>query len=239
MTEFSDGTLVSTRTAAVDDLFDPLPGHECHVHRYGADPETLRNHHQRHCERHLLKQPVHMSPGGILPGFLAHHERWTAHQVSRGLLRDRNAAEYGTSFKLALRGVLSFYNPFGDRFTMLRLLLGLLAGLAPPLLAALALAGAPAPWLVQLEASLGASPAAAQLLVLGASLLASAAAVGWIFESRAVVWSPILACLAGLLVLPESVPEPGLRAAWTGVLLATAVVANALSNLRHRRQALA
>ena len=239
VTEFADGSMVATRSAAVDELFDLLPGYELNVHRETDDPAELRRLHERHCEQHLVKQPVYTPPAAVLPKFCAFHERWGAHQVARGLLRVRDENDYGATFKLALRGVLSYFNPFGDRFTVLRLLLGVLVGLAPPMLAALAVAGPAAPWLRGLEVGLGWGPAAPELLVLGAALLASAAAVGWVFESRAVVWSPILACVAGLLVVPETVPEPGLRAAWAGVLLATPVVANALSNFRHRLQSVA
>jgi hypothetical protein len=62
--------------------------------------------------------------------------------------------------------------------------------------------------------------------------------VGWIFESRAVVWAPLLASLAGWLSLPSSTPDTAARAAWLLVLIGTSLLANSVSNLRHRRQAL-
>ncbi|MDJ0850736.1 MAG: hypothetical protein QNK04_20370 [Myxococcota bacterium] len=40
-------------------------------------------------------------------------------------------------------------------------------------------------------------------------------------------------------MLPAKVRDPGLRAAWTVVLFSTPWIANALSNARHRREAVA
>ncbi len=140
-----------------------------------------------------------------MDAYLAANERWVDHQVDRGLLRVcPGRDERGGTFELGLRSALCFFNPFADRFTVWRLALGLLAGLAPPALAALLLAGPEAPWVSQLRLGSG----LAELLVLGPSILVSAAAVGWVFETRAIVWSPIVACLAGSWCCPRRSGTP-------------------------------
>jgi len=67
---------------------------------------------------------------------------------------------------------------------------------------------------------------------------AGAASVGWIFESRAVVWAPLLVSLAGWLALPHTTPDEWVRLAWLLLLLGTSAVANGACSLRHRSQAL-
>jgi len=236
-TEFGDGTFVNTCSRAITDLFDLVPGYERHV-QLTRDPLALKRHHERHCRDHAAASVRPLTPDRVIPRLAEFHEGWIAFQMSRGLLRERDAEWCGATLRLALRGVVSFFNPFGDRFSPARLLAALATGLAAPLLAALAL-GHPTVHLVSTVQSIAPmSNHLAEILALAPVFLAGAASVGWIFESRAIVWAPLLASLAGWLALPPVTPDATARAAWLFVLLGATVVANGASNLRHRRQAL-
>jgi hypothetical protein len=235
-TEFSDGSFVNTRSTAVTDLFDLPAGYARHIHPTRS-PRTLKQLHERHCQRQKVAAvPVQASE--LLARMGDFHRRWIAHQLDRGLLRVVDDEWCGATVRLALRGIRSFFNPFGDRFSPLRLLVGLAAGLTAPLLVAIALSLPSLSLVPQVQSVIPVSSHLAEVLTLAPALLLAAAAVGWIFESRAVVWAPLLASGVGWLALPASSPDAFARAAWLGVLLATPVLANGVSNLRHRRQAL-
>lgn len=236
-TEFGDGSFVNTRSRAITDLFDLPPGYLRYVH-VTRDPLALHQHHDRHCREHTAASPQPVIGDRLLARLAEFHERWIAHQIGRGLLRERDAQWCGATLRLALRGVASFFNPFGDRFSLARLLAGLTTGLAAPLLAALALGHPSLPLVATVQSLAPMSNHLAEMLTFAPVFLASAATLGWIFESRAVVWSPLLASLAGWLVLPPATPDAGARLAWLLVLLGTSAVANSVSNARHRRQAL-
>jgi len=235
--EFGDGTFVNTRSRAITDLFDPVPGYQRHIH-LTRDPLALHRHHERHCRERTATSARSLSADRVLPRLTEFHERWIAHQMQRGLLRERDTKWCGATVRLALCGVVSFFNPFGDRFSLARLLAGLAAGLAAPLLAALALSQPNVQVVSEIQSIVPMSNHLAEILALAPVLLAGAASVGWIFESRAVVWAPLFASLAGWLTLPAATPDPAARAAWLVVLIGTTLVANSTSNSRHRRQAL-
>ncbi len=236
-TEFGDGSFVNTRSRSITDLFDLLPGYRRHVH-VTRDPLALHRHHDQHCRERTGASPQPVVADRLLARMAEFHERWIAHQIARGLLRERDAQTCGATLRLALRGVGSFFNPFGDRFSLARLLAGLAAGLGAPLVAALALSYASVPLVATLENLLPLSNHLAEMLALAPVLLAGAASVGWILESRAVVWAPLLVSLAGWLALPHTTPDEWVCLTWLLLLLATSAVANGASNLRHRRQAL-
>jgi hypothetical protein len=235
--EFGDGTFVNTRSTSVSDLFDVPPRHYSFVHRT-RDLAALKRHHERHCSPHQTAGVRSVRADRVLVRLSNFHESWIAHQIGRGLLRVRDAEWCGPTLRLALRGIASFFNPFGDRFSALRLVGALASGVASPLVVALAL-GHPSVAATSIVQSLAPmSNHLAEILTLAPVFVAAAAAVGWILESRAVMWAPLLASLVGWLVLPASTPDPAARAAWLAVLLATSAVANGVSNARHRRQAL-
>jgi hypothetical protein len=236
-TEFGDGSFVNTRSRTITDLFDLLPGYRRYVH-VTRDPLTLHQHHDHHCREHTAASPQPVIADRLLARMAEFHERWIAHQMGRGLLRERDAQTCGASLRLALRGVGSFFNPFGDRFSLPRLLAGLAAGLGAPLIAVLALGHPGVPLVATVQSLAPMSHHLAEMLTLAPVLLASAATLGWIFESRAVVWAPLLVSLAGWLALPHTTPDAGVRLVWLLLLLGTSAVANSTSNARHRSQAL-
>jgi hypothetical protein len=236
-TEFGDGSFVNTRSTSVTDLFHLLPGCERHIH-YTRDPLALKRHHDRHCRAHDTAAPRPVQATALLTRMGEFHQRWIAHQIDRGLLRVVDAESCGATLRLALRGIASFFNPFGDRFSLPRMLAGLAAGLAVPLVAAFAVTLPPVYLTTQVQSLAPMSNHMAEILTLVPVFLLASAGVGWIFESRAVVWAPLLASLAGWLALPSSTPDTAARAAWLLVLIGTSLLANSVSNLRHRRQAL-
>jgi hypothetical protein len=236
-TEFDDGSFVNTRSAAVTDLFVLLPGCERHIHRT-RDPLALKRHHERHCRAHATAAARPMQAGALLTRMGEFHQRWIAHQIERGLLRVLDEDSCGATLRLALRGIGSFVNPFGDRFSLLRMLAGLAAGLVAPVLLAFAATLPSVSLAAQVQSLSPMSNHLAEILTLVPVFLLASAGVGWIFESRAVVWAPLLASLAGWLALPASTPDAAARATWLLVLIGTSLLANAVSNQRHRRQAL-
>jgi len=236
-TEFGDGSFVNTRSRSIADLFDLPPGYRRYVH-ITRDPLALHQHHERHCREHTAASPQPVMADRLLARLAEFHERWVAHQIRRGLLRERDAQTCGATLRLALRGLGSFFNPFGDRFSLARILIGLAAGLGAPLIAVLALSEPSLPLVATLQSLVPMSHHLAEMLALAPVFLAGAATVGWVLESRAVVWAPLLVSLAGWLALPHITPDAWVRLTWLLLLLGTSIAANAASNLRHRSQAL-
>jgi hypothetical protein len=236
-TEFGDGSFVNTRSRSITDLFDLPPGYRRYIH-ITRDPLALYRHHDRHSRERGAASPQPVIADRLLARLAEFHERWIAHQIDRGLLRERNPRTCGATLRLALRGVGAFFDPFGDRFSVPRLLAGLAAGLGAPLIAALALGHPSLPLMATLQSLLPMSNHLAEMLMLAPVFLAGAAGVGWMLESRAVVWAPLLVSLAGWLALPHTTPDEWVRLTWLLLLLGTSAVANGASNLRHRSQAL-
>jgi hypothetical protein len=235
--EFGDGTFVNTRSTSVSDLFDVPPLHHSYIHRT-RDLRALKRHHDSHCRPYQAAGVRPVRADRVLARLAEFHQVWIAHQIARGLLRVRDTEWCGPTLRLALRGIASFFNPFGDRFSALRLLVAIASGGAVPLLVALALNHPGVPVISIVQGLVPMSNDLAVILALAPVFIAAAASVGWILESRAVMWAPLLASLVGWLTLPASTPDAIARAAWLLVLLATSAAGNGVSNARHRRQAL-
>jgi hypothetical protein len=230
-TEFRDGTIVNTRSATMTDLLDVPPGMELHVHRGASGPEELLRHHERHCEPHKIREPVYRSPEELEDRLNAMHSRWLAHQEQRRLLRPRDAAPYGPTVRLALRGIRTFLDPFADQFAFPRLALALLAGFAVPVIAIAALSVS-SPF-----AALGAAfgEERALLAAMAPLLLLASASVGWILDQKGMLWGLLFTWLCGRWFLPEAA-DALVLAGWLGTLLGCALISGFATSLRNRRR---
>jgi hypothetical protein len=236
VTEFADGSMVTTRSAAASDPFDRMPGSRRYVHTRVSDPLTLKQHHDAHCRPLLAKGPVHCEPGEFLHRLSSFHERWVVYQAGRGLLRrlPSDDQHLGASTKLALRGIATFSNPFAEGFTIEKLLLALGFGIMAPVLAIATLTLPEVPLVPSLARATGLPHAAAFMLCASPILLAAAAAVGFVFSGNAMLWGFLAAYASSRLLLPD-LSDASARAIWVGILVAAPVVAQRIESFRNRR----
>jgi hypothetical protein len=236
VTEFADGTTVNTRSAAIDDPFDLLPGYHRYVHPRISDPLVLKQEHAAHCEPFAVKEAQHCDPAAMLDRLRAYHLRWITHQEDRGLLRRLRGDDVqdGATVRLALRGIASFFNPFAEGFTTSKFLLALALGFAAPVLAITALDRAELPVVSSLMHATGLAEPLVRLLVMAPILLAGAAAAGWIFTGHALLWGFLVTYASSRLVLPAGLDDDLARAVWIGTLLAAPAVAQRVETFRNR-----
>jgi hypothetical protein len=200
-TVYGDGAMVITRNAEIDDVLDPLPDQIMADERGVTSARMLLERHRLRSEAMTLHGATQIRREALDDHWRRFHERWTAHNVTRGLLRDDGSDEVlRPTVRTALRGIRNFLNPFADNFTVARGLVVALVGLVFPVASFVALQrGTPAPTEV-VGGVLGVSAhwvfAGAAVLILGLV----GAVIGRLFSSKTLVWSFLIAYLPLRLV---------------------------------------
>ena len=228
ITRYEDGTTLTTLNAELGEVFDRMP-HQVKQKCVGVtDPAALKARHDRKAENLAGRLP--RSPHGVdaLAEFRDYHHRFCDFQVSRGLLIPANArGRHSVTVKTALRGVMNFFNPLADNFTLPRFLAAFVVGTGLPLLAV---------WLVDPHAAgrpsglpvLAFTVLERRAMLAGASVLAGGA-IGWIFNSKQMVWAALLGYLPLRLAGSSGA---------TAAALLMALVAEIVARIRLRRDLL-
>jgi hypothetical protein len=225
---------VTTRSAAIDDLFDPLPGARVHVHRYLSDPVDLLRRHEKHCAAFVIKQPVHHRADEFFAVLSHFHERWVVHQVDRGLLVETSAGLFRPTVRLALRGLRAFFDPFEESFDLRKLIAIVLGGFALPLVASLALMDARVPVVAMIEGLTGLGSAAALAAAMAPVMWLGGAIVGWTMPNNTFVWPAICAWAGSRLLLGDAAGDWLAMGIWLFALAGVIGAANQASRWRHR-----
>ena len=237
VTEYADGSIVGTRSAAAEDPFDLLPGQHRFVHPQIEDPLALKAKHIEHCEAFVLKEAQHCERDAVLDRLRDFHMRWVAHQEDRGLLRrlPEDPDQDGATARLAIRGLATYFNPFAEGFTTRKLVSALVLGFALPVTAIAALALPEVPIVPSLVAATGLAESLVTLLVMAPILLAGAAVVGWIFTGNALLWGFLMSYASSRLLLPDLHANDLALVVWLCTLIAAPLVAQRVETLRVRR----
>jgi hypothetical protein len=234
VTEFEDGGGVTTRSQAGNDLFEPLPGSRVHVHRYTRDPLDLKHEHDEHCKAVGTKQPVFHAHDEFAAVITGYHERWIAHQTAVGLLAETRDGQFRATFKLALRGVMAFFNPFEESFDLWKGMGVLLGGIALPMLAGLMLMDARMPLVAHLETMMGLGHAVALAAAMAPVMWLSGGVVGAIFPNNTFLWPALCAWLGSRVFLGEAGESWMALGIWLFALLLVPLAAGQGAKLKHR-----
>jgi hypothetical protein len=226
VSQFADGTLLSTRNVELGDVFEPPPFQIIQDHRGERDPARLKALHDRRAQTLATRGLRQLSPEVLFERLREHHLRWSEHQLEKGLLRRDACGEMlRPTLRTALRGVRNFVNPFSDNFTLLRFVLALIVGLGVPCVGLVALAGPLAPTVVRLSSDTGLSVGFLESMALGGLLTVTGAVVGGLFTVKSFIWTFLLAYIPLRLLGPS-----GLMPLWLG--LWTGLVADRVARLR-------
>jgi hypothetical protein len=137
----SDGRRLNTRNMPLKSIMDRLPHQIMQEFPNLTDLATLK---RKHDSRAAQLGPALSPPRGakdILGEMQREHERFCAHQVSKGVLQPTaDGQAYGITNKAANRGIFNFFNPFSKRVTLSQTLLNALVGAFFPLLGILKIA---------------------------------------------------------------------------------------------------
>jgi hypothetical protein len=216
VSQFADGTLLSTRNAELDEVLDRLPTHIVEDFRGERDPARLKAQHDRRAKALEMRGRLHLPPGDLFDRLRDHHRRWSTYQVERGLLkRDAGGDLLHPTVRTALRGIRNFINPFADNFTWPRFALALFVGLVVPCLGLVALAGPLAPLVDRLSHGTGASVGLLESLALGLLLTLTGATVGVLFTAKSSIWT-FASAYVPLRLLGPSGLTPLWLSLWTG-----------------------
>jgi hypothetical protein len=216
VSQFADGTLLSTRKAELDEVFDPVPTHIIEDFRGERDPANLKARHDRRAKELESRGRLHLPPGDLFDRLLDHHGRRTAHQIGQGLLQ-RDAADglLRPTLRTTLRGIRNFVNPLADNFNWPRFAIALFFGLVVPCLGLRVLAGPLAPLVDRLSHGTGLSVGLLDSLALGMLLTLTGATVGGLFTAKSFIWTFALAYVPLRLLGPSGL-APLWLSLWTG-----------------------
>jgi hypothetical protein len=232
ISKFADDTILTTRNSEISEVFDRLPNHIIQERRALKDPGALKKAHDHRFEELRVKGPEFLRSDEIFRRFQEHHQRWCAHQLSRGLLGPMNAdGRHPVTVRTGLRGIANFLNPFADNFTLNRLLLALVFGVALPVAATLWFSQPANPVTLRLASELGLPFDRALALCLAPVFTVIGAAVGLIFASKSFIWTFVL-CYLPLRLLGPAGAAPLWLSLWASAL------SHWLSRWRDKRAAL-
>lgn len=227
ITRYEDGTTLMTQNVELSEAFDRMP-HQIKQKYVGvSDPKALKQRHDRRGIELLSRQPRSPHRGDMLAEYRDHHVRFCDFQASRGLLLPVGPdGRHRVTVKTALRGVLNFFNPLADNFTLPRLA-AVLFGAGLPLLVT---------WLLDPQApgrpaGLPTVPQIGDLsrwIALGIAYGVGGAVVGYVFNTKHLVWAALLGYLP-LRLLEAPAGPAALAALWM------AVVAERVAHFRQRR----
>ena len=231
ITRYEDGTTLLTQNAELGEVFDRMP-HQVKQKFVGLrDPKALKQRHDRRAAELLSRQPRNPHRGDMLAEYHDHHLRFCDFQASRGLLLPVGPdGRHRLTVKTALRGVLNFFNPLADNFTVLRFAVGAVFGAGLPLLVT---------WLLDAHAP-GRPPGLpvlppmgdlARWVVLGLAYGVAGAVVGYVFNAKQLVWAALLGYVP-LRLLEFSAGPAVVAALWM------AGVAEQVARFRQRRELL-
>lgn len=231
-TRFSDGTSISTRNGDASSVFSEPPHNTVIVRRTLTDATSLKKDHDRRIAKEQLRGPVYTTADRLFDAIREHHQRWCAFQVStHALHHDVEANLYRPTVRTGLRGIFNFLNPLADNFTLRRFLIGLVAGVAIPVLGILYLGDPSSPFIGWAEAETGLPVPvlrwSAMTLVFSVLGLVS----GSVFSSKSFLWTFLLAWFPLRLIGPSIWPALGLSL-WAGT------VASMVSSWKMKRQSL-
>jgi hypothetical protein len=206
-TRYADGTTASTRNGELSSVFPEPPSHELIVRRLVRRPGELVKAHRRRTEGHRIREPVHLRAVDLEQHIADFHHRWTSFQKARGRLKaDPVGGVLRPTVKTGLVGIANYLNPLADNLTPFRLAAALVFGLGLPLAGVLLLNDWAGFSTTRAAAALGIQPGVLRWAGLALLFSVLGAVTGWLFESKAFIWTFLLAWLplriAGALALP-------------------------------------
>ena len=231
ITRYEDGTTLMTQNAELSEVFDRMP-HQLKQKCVGVrDPEALKQRHDRRAVELLGRQPRNPHRGDMLAEYHDYHVRFCDFQASRGLLLPVGPdGRHRLTVKTALRGVLNFFNPLADNFTVPRFAVAVLFGAGLPLLVTWWLD----PFAPGRPPGLPLAPEMGDLarwVLLAVTYGVAGAVVGYVFNTKQLVWAAVLGYVP-LRLLEASAGPAVLAALWM------ACAADLVARLRQRRELL-
>jgi hypothetical protein len=200
-TVYADGGMLITRNAEIDDVLDPLPDQITADERGVISPRLLLERHRLRAEAMTLHGATQIRPETLDDHWRRFHERWAAHNVARGLLKDDGQADVlRPTVRTAMRGVRNYLNPFADNFTLGRGIAAAAVGFVLPVASFVALQwGSPSPSeMVAMQLGI---PSRWVFTGVAAFILGIVGAViGRLFTTKTMVWSFLVAYLPLRLV---------------------------------------
>src|ERR1700730_4221058 len=139
----SDGRRLCTRNMPLKTVMDRLPHQIMQEFPRLTDLAALkRKHDSRAAELGPALSPPH-GVEAIFREMQQEHERFSSHQVARGVLRrTADGTAYEITNRAANRGIINFFNPFSKRISIPQLIFSALVGAFLPLLGILQIAPA-------------------------------------------------------------------------------------------------
>jgi hypothetical protein len=220
VTQFRDGTTLSTRNAEISDVLDRLPDHILVERRGLPDAARLKKEHDARAAELLAHDPIHRRPEEFETAFNEHHRRWCDHLLERGLVRrsPENPEILRPTVKTGLRGILNFINPLADNFTPVRFLTGAVFGLIAPACGILWIRGPGALVVARAAAALGLAGDTGSVIALAIVVGISGAVVGLVFVEKSFIWSFVFTYVLLRLIAPTGFLATVALCVWAGAL---------------------
>jgi len=196
VTVFGDTLAVTTTNAPRISAFPPIPENPSQSLPNVRDLAELARRHGERAEHLGRGLPMFLGRDEVFVRNAASHERWCRIHVTGGYLRFRRGRRsLSPTWRLAVRGVIVYLNPFAGSFSSAKFAFGVVLGGALPFLGDLAAADAG-----RLFHSLtGIGPLLCATAWKVAVYTVAGAVLGWLFECRAFLWAFLLYTIPSLL----------------------------------------
>jgi len=192
-TRFNDATILSTRNMRIKSVLDKPPYQVVQECPGITEPAAMKRKHDSRAASLACPVSPPCDTATTFKDLQAEHERFGAHQVSRGSLRlNPDGNSYTITDKVRWRGIRNHLNPLANRFPFRHFIPAALVAVALPSFAVLKLAPAAA----DAARNVGFSPFAAAEAVTLASYLIAGALIGYVLERQTFVWVFLLTYLS-------------------------------------------
>jgi hypothetical protein len=226
--KYADGTKLITVNSQMSTVFASMPKVVRQQFRNIQDPFELKLRHDLKAQELSSRGVLFFKADTCFDDTQKFHREFCLYQTSRKLLRyDQKAGLYRATVWTGLRGILNFFNPLADNFSITKFAFATLFGAVAPL-AALTFRVPVA------EHFARSNPVLASLLSLYLPTIAytlAGAVVGWLFAGKSFIWAMVLGFVPGKLL---HVAGASLGwAIWMGL------IADIVMRLRGRRRSMA
>jgi hypothetical protein len=211
--KYADGTKLITVNSQMSTVFAPMPKVVRQQFRNIQDPLELKRRHDQKAQELNSRGVQFFKADTCFDDTRQFHREFCQYQTSRKLLRyDQKAGLYRATVWTGLRGILNFFNPLADYFSITKFAFATVFGTVAPL-AALTFHMPLADHLARSNAA-AASLVAFYLPTIAYTL--AGAVIGWLFAGKSFIWAMVLGFVPGKLL---HVPGASLSyAVWMGLI---------------------
>lgn len=197
-----EGMRIYTLNLQISEFCPQPPWMKMFIHPGAVDGETLLNLHRQHVADNVKTGTPLAKHGSFYDECQKHHSRYQDYQVERGYYKIGSTGQIvSPTLKMAMRGVINFFNPFADNFTPVNLAKVYLGSMSLIFMGWMCYFSDLGGWIDDPTYSL-----LARSFLLGLSYMTAGSIIGYVFKAKSFIWSFFVAiptiAFVSLTILP-------------------------------------